>query len=206
MSTPAAAPPGYTPAPTEPEPDPSPPVHLLCAVAPWTAWGFKFDHSEAESAKMIKDESSGMSKLVHAKKNILLHDHSSEYRTSKHFEYEAGSKVHSCITKFKDNSKQINYLDLKTFLEHPLVEPIVTNPQLCASITYVRTFEGREEIDEATAFNDSKAENYDPSKKPVSRPRPGKRAAPAASSSTSTSADPATEQTSRDASAKRAAR
>ena len=128
-------------------------------------------------------------------------------RTRRNFGRPVLQNMHfSCACVVTERLLQINYLDLKTFLEHPLVEPIVTNPQLCASITYVRTFEGREDIDEATAFNDSKAENYDPSKKPVSRPRPGKRAAPAASSSTSTSADPATEQTSRDASAKRAVR
>jgi len=136
-------------------------VHLLVAVAPWQPWGFKFDHSEEECNAMLRDANSGLCKLVNAKKLIQLHDPSSTFQTSKHFQYDTAAKVHSCITKFKDGSKQINYLDVKTFFEHPSVEPIVTNPALCASITYVRTFESGEEISEQTPSIDRDHMDYD---------------------------------------------
>ena len=137
---------------------------------------------------MMKDKTSGATKLIQAKHAILMPDASNNYNgmTKKNFSYVQATHEHEQVTTYADGSKQANAMSIEEFLAHPQVEPIVTNTSLVSSIDYVLTTAGNEPIEESEAFFNSRAENFDLAKKPVSK-RPGKRAAP-------TPAEPATTQ------------
>ena len=67
-----------------------------------------------------------------------------------------------------------NVLDLEEWMEHPIVEPLITDPDVVYSIVYFNKLDGKE-ITEDQAFEACRS--MDPSKKPPSN-RPGKRPAP----------------------------
>lgn len=88
-----------------------------------------FDDSQQACEAFLKDKDSGMALLIAAKHNIQMPDPGAyDGITKSNFEYNRINKSHESVTKYKDGSKQINALDIQTFLEHPLVDPIVTNP------------------------------------------------------------------------------
>ena len=137
------------------------------------------DHDEQEVYNMLKDKSSGAFKIIEAKNQITCLDSSNPYDgvTKKNFDYNKVTNEHEQTTKYKDGSRQANAMSIQWFLEHDLVEPIVTDLSKVASITYVLSKAGQQPIEEHEAFFNSRIENFDMTLKPVSRPRPGKRAA-----------------------------
>lgn len=172
------APRGFTPAPLPvTPPGPPQPCAMKFAASVWKEWSFWFDHPTEQVKAMLESADSGASQVIKGKRSVRMPDPSNEFNGLTHrcFNYNNVTLEHSQVCIYKDKSTQINAMSIQEFLEHPSIEPIVTNPNMVSSIDYVLTKTGNEAIEEEEAFFNSKHENYDPSKKPrVSRP--GKRA------------------------------
>ena len=169
---------GYTPAPEAARqssaPEPSPPCQLLFASAVWDSWQFRFtgytpDQLQAHS----KDPHSSMARILAGKK-IKKPDPTSEWDVTNHFAYDFKTATHTCVTKYKDGSKQKNLFGIEEFLSIDDIAIVTSTPALCSSIDFVETFESMKEISEEQAFHNSLLQNFDESMKPV-RQRVGKR-------------------------------
>ena len=167
--------PGFVPGPaSEGTPVVSPPCQLLFAAPVWNSWQFTFvGYSPEELRRHAQDPKSGMARIIAGKKLITKPDSNNAWGTNKHFAYLNG--VHSCITTYKDGSKQKNLFGIEEFLQTEEIAIVASTPALCSSVDFVDTLHTMNEISEAQAFHNSLLENFDESAKPV-RVRVGKRA------------------------------